>query len=753
MAWWKPVSLVASAFVLLTLLRAAPAEAASFGWSVGPNVSVPWQHVDIAPGIVREPGQISVIYSDGSTWQAGSTYSGWTLLRGPSLDHLQVVAHPTLHGRTDLLRGFGMKTWIGTVIPTADGWYGVTHSEFQYHATSAYWFNWFRKLGIARSRDHGLTWDYLGDIATSPNSTNIADYAQWNYFDAGPGDPHFFADWATGYAYVYYTAFWANKTTAERYGGTRVARCPLTQLGNPGCWVKWYAGGWSQPGIGGKDSDVWQGGDSPTVFYSQGLQRYVAISRTMNEATTIATATDLSQQNWTVRENFCVQSVTGCDVGQLLWYNWVADATTGDPYVITHNFRLYSAQNGATAKYMTVTLAPGAASSPGIANDIPYYPYQSVPDFNPGYQRNTPDFYPRNHLNPFDPPLASWQDIANLDWAHNGAWGGTSYLDATLAGAGNLFGYDPAMDMGSTAAQEQDGEIDLHLNLQKGNRVGIVFQAVGGSPGQYTMIYYDNGTWGYFGVAGKYVPFAQGWMAPQQWHLVAVTLDADHIIVSVDGASIANLVVPMGTFRTNAGYAGLRMWSEGAAQEVWVKDMAVMSTYGRPYQNLIFNPGFDNNPQLPTDWQTWPAYWPNAWPANPGIYHMAPVAACQRDGGSGLQMTPSNQSQSAEQVVRVQPNTTYTLSGYLRAASGSPAIYLGAKDGNGWEVNSTTRAAAWQQVVLVFTTGPHTTQLRVYVWMPQQTGAGCADDLWLQSGPHALPPPWQYPGKAPVKQS
>jgi hypothetical protein len=746
MPLYRKLTLIAGFIVLVSFLPPAAANAAGFSWSVGPDVSVPWQNVDIAPGIVREPGQISVIYSDGTAWQAGSRYSGWTLMRGPSLDHMQVVAHPTVHGRTDLLQGFGMKTWIGEVIPTSDGWYAVTHSEFQYHATPAYWFNWFRKLGMARSTDRGLTWDYLGDIATSSNSTNIYDYASWNYFDAGPGDPHLFADWANGYAYVYYTSFWANKTTAERYGGTRVARCPLGQLSKPGCWVKWYVNGWSQPGYGGKDSDVWQGGDSPSVFFSQALNRYVAISRTMNGGTTIATASDLSQQNWSVRETFCVQSVTHCNVGQLLWYNWVTDAGTGDPYVIAQNFRLYSAQNGSTTKYMQVTMTAGAGSSPGVANDIPYYPYQSVPDFNSGYQRNTPDFYPRNHLNPFNPPLASWQDIADMDWAHNGAWGGTSYLDATLSDVGNLFGYDPAADMGSIADHEQDGEIDLDINLRQGNRFGIVFQAVGGSPGQYNMMYYDAGTWGYFGLAGQYIPFAHSWISPQSWHQVDVTLFDNHLIVSVDATSVADQWVSSGTFRDEPGYAGLRLWSESGAQEIWVKDMAIMSTYGRQYQNLLFNPGFDNNNQLPTDWQTWPYFWPSDWPGNPGIYHMMPDAACQRDGGNGLRLTPSNQQQSAEQVVGVQSNTAYTLSGYLKVANGTPAIHLGAKDGKGWEINTATHATGWQQSMLTFTTGPTTSQIRVYIWMPQQPGDGCADDLWLQAGNNTLPPPWQYPG-------
>jgi len=199
-------------------------------------------------------------------------------------------------------------------------------------------------------------------------------------------------------------------------------------------------------------------------------------------------------------------------------------------------------------------------------------------------------------------------------------------------------------------------------------------------------------------------------------------------------------------FRDDPGYAGLRLWSESGAQEIWVKDMAIMSTYGRQYQSLLFNPGFDNNDQLPTDWQTWPYFWPSYWAGNPGIYHMMPDSACQRDGGYGLQLTPGNQQQSAEQVVRVQPNTTYTLSGYLKVANGTPVIYIGAKDGRGWEINRATQSAGWQQSVLTFTTGPTTNQIRVYIWMPQQSGYGCADDLWLQAGNDALPPPWQYPG-------
>ncbi|MFY4718507.1 chitinase [Streptomyces sp. LaBMicrA B280] len=101
-------------------------------------------------------------------------------------------------------------------------------------------------------------------------------------------------------------------------------------------------------------------------------------------------------------------------------------------------------------------------------------------------------------------------------------------------------------------------------------------------------------------------------------------------------------------------------------------------------------------------------------------------------GSSALQATPagSDDAQCA-QTVSVQPNSQYTLAGYVRGSY----VYLGASGTGTTDVSTWTQSAPdWQKLSTTFTTGPSTTKVTVYTHGWYGTGAYGSDDLSL-TGP------------------
>ena len=146
------------------------------------------------------------------------------------------------------------------VDPDTGDWYGLVHNEFTPEPFGAYSFSHYDALDWAVSTDHGLTWDIKGHAITSPYSTTRGDTAAFpnQSFDYGDGDPRLFVDPASGYFYVYYGSRIVPKAGA---GGSdvdleHVARAPIAAKMATGSWQKWYDGRWSQPGVGGRESNL-----------------------------------------------------------------------------------------------------------------------------------------------------------------------------------------------------------------------------------------------------------------------------------------------------------------------------------------------------------------------------------------------------------------------------------------------------------------------------------------------------------------
>ncbi|MCX4979313.1 chitinase [Streptomyces sp. NBC_00620] len=113
------------------------------------------------------------------------------------------------------------------------------------------------------------------------------------------------------------------------------------------------------------------------------------------------------------------------------------------------------------------------------------------------------------------------------------------------------------------------------------------------------------------------------------------------------------------------------------------------------------------------------------WTCTAGATVNSPV----RSGSSALQATPAGSDYAqCSQAVTVQPNSQYTLAGYVRGSY----VYLGASGTGTTDVSTWTQSApAWQQLTTSFRTGPSTTRVTIYTHGWYGTGAYNVDDISL----------------------
>ncbi|MFF4345032.1 carbohydrate binding domain-containing protein [Kitasatospora sp. NPDC001540] len=182
---------------------------------------------------------------------------------------------------------------------------------------------------------------------------------------------------------------------------------------------------------------------------------------------------------------------------------------------------------------------------------------------------------------------------------------------------------------------------------------------------------------------------------------------------------------PSAARRTLAGVSAAAVIGTGLA-------VAGSVTASADVANLIANPGFESGLAN--------------WTCTSGSG--ATVVSTPVHGGtSALKATPGGQdSAQCSQTISVQPNSQYTLSGFVQGSY----VYLGA---TGTGVNASTWApgnASYGQLSTTFSTGASTTSVTVFVhgWYGQP--AFYADDLVL-SGPggSGSPSPSQSTGSSP----
>lgn len=114
----------------------------------------------------------------------------------------------------------------------------------------------------------------------------------------------------------------------------------------------------------------------------------------------------------------------------------------------------------------------------------------------------------------------------------------------------------------------------------------------------------------------------------------------------------------------------------------------------------------------------------------------AAVPSPVHGGSKALQATPAGSDNArCSQTIAVQPDSSYTLSGWVRGAY----VYLGASGTGTTDVSTWTQSAPdWQKLTTTFRTGAATTSVTIYTHGWYGTGAYQADDLSL-FGPGGAP--------------
>lgn len=131
--------------------------------------------------------------------------------------------------------------------------------------------------------------------------------------------------------------------------------------------------------------------------------------------------------------------------------------------------------------------------------------------------------------------------------------------------------------------------------------------------------------------------------------------------------------------------------------------------------NLLVNPGFETG--TPSPWTAWNS--------------SSVTNTNQNSGGYCAKLNPNS---SYEQVINVTPNTTYTLSGWLKTESAEDPICIGVKNFGGNEIFLYSTSTTYKQVTLTFTTGPSATTATVYGYRSAAgTGVGYFDDVQVHS--------------------
>ena len=117
---------------------------------------------------------------------------------------------------------------------------GVLHGLIHWESACDYPAGQTHKtMAYGRSTDYGLTWQVLGPIISSAKGPQPGQHT-------GEGDCQLVSG-GDGFVYAY-----CLRPADNAY---IVARAPAGQLG-PGHWTKYFNGGWSEPGVGGRATNL-----------------------------------------------------------------------------------------------------------------------------------------------------------------------------------------------------------------------------------------------------------------------------------------------------------------------------------------------------------------------------------------------------------------------------------------------------------------------------------------------------------------
>lgn len=419
-------ALAAAAFVVTgAAVNAPPASAADPTYTVAVGATGSWTHPDDTPAYPYTDKDGTFYYQQAHSLYGASDSRAWTFYTGTDLDTATRSAtvsdagtnadttalcdsSPTGTGATFPPSGSGYSqsnfcdlagVWVD---PDSGDWYGLVHNEFtpQPFGDSSH----FDAIDYAVSTDQGKHWTIKGHALTSPYSTKRGDttaFPQQTY-SYGDGDQRLYVDTASGYFYVFYGSRLIDKNGGWKAFYSHVARAPLSGRMASGTWQKWYGGSWSQPGVGGRESNMVPVTATDTTGYTPTIKEYdPATTGSVDQQVAAGTAPATSPlfvmditynaylglyigepqavdqsgnapQQLYATDNLATQKwhLLG-DTGSYhtaSWYRWFLDGTsrTGSA-VVGKDFRSYCSfgcSNGASGQYVNLTInssAPAAA--------------------------------------------------------------------------------------------------------------------------------------------------------------------------------------------------------------------------------------------------------------------------------------------------------------------------------------------------------------------------------------------------------
>ncbi|MFI6355010.1 RICIN domain-containing protein [Streptomyces sp. NPDC050743] len=326
--------------------------------------------------------------NDDTTWRCNNSPTGREATYAPSGSGYAQKNYCDLSG-----------VWVD---PDTGDWYGLVHNEFtpQPFGDGLH----YDAIDYAVSTDRGRTWTIEDHVITSPYSTERGDTTAFpnQTYSYGDGDQRLFVDTASGYFYVYYGSRIIDKSGGWRAFYEHVARAPISAKMAPGSWRKWYDGAWSQPGTGGRESDIVPvDADHPTgytpasaeydpantgtaaqqitagtmpptsplfvmnIAYDAHLGLYIgepqAVDQSGGSPQYLYATDDLSTQKWRLIGD--TGSYTNAS-----WYRWFLDSAnrTGST-IVGRSFRSYCAfgcSHDASGEYVDITVDPGTPAAP-----------------------------------------------------------------------------------------------------------------------------------------------------------------------------------------------------------------------------------------------------------------------------------------------------------------------------------------------------------------------------------------------------
>lgn len=212
-------------------------------------------------------------------WSAPDSRAYSMLAKGTNLHNLESERFITIGNDARLTH-----RWFESVIRMDNGdLYGFFHSE---EGVPCSFYIKSPQIGVTRSKDNGLTWENLGFIIESPVSENNCD-AKNGFFSNGVGDFSVLLDPKKEYAYIYFSNYPMVDQIEDQ--GISAARIRVSDLSSPiGKAWRWYNGSYSEPGLGGRSSALFQTWNNfnlpdpdsfwgPAIHYNTYLKKYVML--------------------------------------------------------------------------------------------------------------------------------------------------------------------------------------------------------------------------------------------------------------------------------------------------------------------------------------------------------------------------------------------------------------------------------------------------------------------------------------------